>query len=367
MAGKIGVFCPTLNNYGGGEYVAVAIANTLAENNHKVILFSNRKVDPKAIKDFYGETLYPSIETIEQPTVINSRGIASFYQTIFRSYIAKSKCDIFLDTYSNCIFPWTNISYIHFPTLNKYAYSKNFPYLASPHRVDVGILPHVIFEKNAVSYSGKLVLANSHYTAAEIKEYSGKNAEVLYPPFTSTIKTSSSNSKINLVVTTSRFEQNKMLERIPQIAAKTSKNVKFAVIGRLFNREILSNLQETVKKLGLIDRVKFYPDLPAQEKLELLSNAKIYLHTMVGEHFGISIVEAMASGCLPIVHNSGGMREFVPVKYRYETVQDAADKINSAINDWSPDKSFETKAIAENFSYANFSRRFMELFCKYYN
>jgi glycosyltransferase involved in cell wall biosynthesis len=88
---------------------------------------------------------------------------------------------------------------------------------------------------------------------------------------------------------------------------------------------------------------------------------------MVGEHFGISIVEAMASGCIPIVHNSGGMREFVPVKYRYETVQDAADKINSAINDWSPDKLAETKAIAENFSYANFSRRFMELFCKYCN
>jgi len=91
------------------------------------------------------------------------------------------------------------------------------------------------------------------------------------------------------------------------------------------------------------------------------------LHTMVGEHFGISIVEAMASGCIPVVHNSGGMKEFVPAPNRYESLQDAADKIDSAINNWSTEKTFEPKKIADQFSLANFSRRFMELFFKFVN
>ncbi len=47
---------------------------------------------------------------------------------------------------------------------------------------------------------------------------------------------------------------------------------------------------------------------------------------MEGEHFGISIVEAMALGCLPIVHDSGGMREFVPAQYRYTSIEQAAEK-----------------------------------------
>ena len=75
--------------------------------------------------------------------------------------------------------------------------------------------------------------------------------------------------------------------------------------------------------------------MPVREKkIELLKKAKIYLHTMVGEHFGISIVEAMALGCLPIVHNSGGVKEFVPEQYRYMNLQEAADKINKEINFW---------------------------------
>lgn len=369
MTVKIGVFCPTLNVYGGGEFVAIAIANTLAQNHFNVVLFTDKKVNPKGIKDFFGETLHPSIQTVEQPTHFNSRGLADFYQTIFHSYIAKSKCSLFIDTFSNCVFPWTQVSYIHFPFLNHYSFRKKFPYLNSPHLLQVGTLPHVLIEKNLVNYDEKLVFSNSYYTAEEVKKYSGKNTEVLYPSFPSSSSTENitKNCQEKMVVTTSRFEPNKRLERIPYIASQTESSIKFAVIGRLCSKETLSALQNQVKKLNLTNRVKFYPDATAQKKIELLKDAKIYLHTMIGEHFGISIVEAMASGCLPIVHNSGGMREFVPKQYRYETLQEAACKIDSEFDNWSPEKAEEMKKISERFSYSNFSKRFIELFCEYYN
>ncbi len=371
MMEKVGVFCPTLNICGGGEFVAVALANTLAQNNHKVVLFTNSKVDPWAIKNFLGENIHPSVETIVQPTRFNLWSLADFYQTTVHSYIAKAKCDLIVDAFSNCVFPWTQVSYIHFPYLNQYAFGKTFPYLCSPHLAQVGTLPHVVLEKNLISYDKRLVLANSYYTAGEIRKYSGKVAQVLYPPFSSSIskmgKTATKSSGENLVVTVSRFEPTKLLERVPQIAEQTDRNIHFAIVGRLYNKATLTNLERLVKKRGLTERVKLYPDASVAQKMDLLKRAKIYLHTMVREHFGISIVEAMALGCVPIVHNSGGMTEFVPEQYRYESWQEAAGKISREISHWSPKEADEMKQIADRFSISNFSLRFMKLYSKIYN
>jgi glycosyltransferase involved in cell wall biosynthesis len=367
---KVGVFCPTLNVYGGGEFVAIAIANALAENNHKVTFFSANRVDPKAIKNFYGEQLNLSIQSIVQPTPFTSRGLADFYQTILHSYIAKSKCNLFIDAFSNCVYPWTDISYIHYPFLNVHSYNKRFPYLGRPSLLLTGATPHIVVEKNLVSYNKKLVLANSHFTAQEIKKYQDKPVEVLYPPFPSTIsaigRATTKNNTENLVVTTSRLEYNKLLENIPLIAKKVDSNIHFAIIGRLCNKEVLTNLENLCKRLDLTNRISIYPNCPNQLKIDLLKRAKIYLHTMVGEHFGISIVEAMALGCVPIVHNSGGMVEFVPPRYRYESIQEAADKIKVEMQNWTSEKSREAQEISANFSYGKFSERFMNLFSQHF-
>jgi glycosyltransferase involved in cell wall biosynthesis len=369
---KIGVFCPTLNVYGGGEYVAIAIANTLAENGHQVILFSSGKINPQDIKNYFGENLQPNIETLQQPTLFTPRGLADFYQTIIHSYIAKSKCRTFIDAFSNCVFPWTEVTYIHFPYLNQHVFNRSFPYLNHPRIGQAGILPQIILEKNLVNYKKRLVLANSYYTADEIQKFSGKSVEVLYPPFSPSIlrmsrDTATKKRQENLVITISRLDGNKQLERIPQIATQTDPSIQFAIIGRLYNQSTLNQLQALTKKLGVASRVHFYPNTPAEQKIELLKKAKIYLHTMVGEHFGISIVEAMALGCLPIVHDSGGIREFVPLPYRYETIEQAATKINQEICNWSKQKAAEVKAIADRFSFSNFSTQFMEFYSKHYD
>jgi glycosyltransferase involved in cell wall biosynthesis len=370
MTRSIGVFCPTLNVYGGGEYVAIAIANTLAYHNHNVVLFSSGKVDPEAIRNYFGETLHPKIKTIQQTTYFTPRGLGDFYQTIFHSYIAKSKCGAFIDVFSNCVYPWTQISYIHFPYLNRYAFATTFPYLNHPRINQAGTSPYVLLEKNLIDYNKRLVLANSHYTAVEIQKYSNKRVNVLYPPFSEFIRTKGKetrkNTSENLVVTVSRLDANKQLERIPQVAAQTPDDVHFAVVGRLCSKFTLTNLEALTKKMGVTDKVKFYPNASSALKLDLLRRAKLYLHTMEGEHFGISIVEAMAMGCLPIVHNSGGMREFVPAQYRYTSLNEAAEKVTAEIAAWAPNKAEEMTAIAAEFSIDKFSERFMNYFDSYF-
>ena len=54
-----------------------------------------------------------------------------------------------------------------------------------------------------------------------------------------------------------------------------------------------------------------------------------YIHCAENEHFGITIVEAMAAGCVPIVHDSGGPREIVTndVGFRWRSLAVAAQQI----------------------------------------
>ena len=260
---RVGIFCPTFNVYGGGELVAAVIANTLAQNSHDVILFTNEKVNQWEVKKFFGKSLHPSIKAIVQPSHIQPRGLLDFYQSIFRSYILKSKCDIRIDVYSCRIFPWTNISYIHFPFLNHYNYKPRFPYMKSPHRLPIGGLPYAFFEKNLINPNGKFIIANSNYTAEEIKKNFGKKPTILYPPvpsvfFKNNPENLTKNERKNLVATISRFDPGKGLEKIPHIASLTDKNIKFAIIGRVHHKKTLLSLQKLTKKLGLTDRVFFF-------------------------------------------------------------------------------------------------------------
>jgi len=367
---RVGVFQPTFNVYGGGEFVAAVIANTLAQNGHEVVLFTNEKINQREAEKFFGKKLNPSIKTIVQPSRIQPKGLLEFYQSIFRSYILKSKCDVWVDVYSNCVFPWTNISYIHFPFLNHYNYKARFPYIKSPHLLPTGGLPYAFFEKKLLNTNGKIIIANSNYTAEEIKKNSGKKPTVLYPPvpsvfFNNNPKILTKNERKTLVVTISRFSPDKKLEKIPYIASLTDKDVQFAIIGRLHYKKTLLSLQKLTEKLGLTDRVLFFTDISRIEMRRLLEAAKIYLHTREYEHFGISVVEAMAMGCVPIIHDSGGTREFVPGNLRYRTISEAAAKITKELSGWSPRKAIESAKIAEKFKEENFSKDFILLFNQY--
>lgn len=44
---------------------------------------------------------------------------------------------------------------------------------------------------------------------------------------------------------------------------------------------------------------------------EALAKARIGVHMYRGEHFGIAVAEMICAGVLPIVHDSGGVRELV--------------------------------------------------------
>ena len=58
--------------------------------------------------------------------------------------------------------------------------------------------------------------------------------------------------------------------------------------------------------LNLKDSVHFVVDQPRSEILKIFQRARVGLHTMKDEHFGIAIVEMMSAGLVTIAHASGG-------------------------------------------------------------
>ena len=366
---KVGVFHPALDWYGGAEVVAVATANSLIAQGHEVVLFINRWVDQNKIKEMIGEPLSSSIKVIVKPDLLSPRGDFQFYESVAKCFILKKYCDILVDTYNCCVLPWNDVIYIHFPYPYYIYFKAQFPYLRNSAAFrDIVRMPYVLLEKGLANYDDKLLLANSYFTAKATADAWGVIPEVLYPPIPSAMFDESNvllEPRENLVVTLARFGQGKEVELIPKIASLTDKNIKYLMIGLAHDPKVIKDVEIKIRQLQLEDRVTILTNASRQEIKSKLSRAKVYLHTKKDELFGISIAEAMAMGCLPVVHNSGGAPEFVPDQYRYNEMYEAAAIVENAVHSWNSEKAQKMMEIAVRFSETNFSNRFAKLFTEY--
>ncbi len=84
-----------------------------------------------------------------------------------------------------------------------------------------------------------------------------------------------------------------------------------------------------IADFNLVDYVTLEIDISLDELLSVMSKSKVYFHARLGEHFGISIVEAMSAGLVPVVPDIGGQTEFVPSKYQFHTLEQAAQIMSS--------------------------------------
>ena len=163
-----------------------------------------------------------------------------------------------------------------------------------------------------------VVLANSNSTRKQcIKRWNRNDCIVLYPSIkideiaTYISSSSSSSSRDDICIVLSRLSPEKKIElAIEAFKTKVLKNKQLLIIGYLSreNKNYYQRLRDLSKRN---ENIKILPNLRRNDVLTLLSKAKILFHPMPDEHFGIAIIEAMAAGCLPVVHASGGPLEIV--------------------------------------------------------
>jgi len=371
---KVGVFHPPIHprHFGGSVAVTVPIVNELADKGYEVVLFVNDEINQAKMKERMGSEISKQVSAILKRSSLKPRGLMDLYQSGYNLLALKMKCDVVIDTYSDYIFPWCDVSYVHYPYINKEVFGSKFPYLRKRRGIENAFnLPYVFLAKN-LKKRGQLLLTNSYFTSKALAESLGLKSNVLYPPIAqqffeeNKFEKAWSNEREDLVITIGRVHKGKGLETIPKIAGMMpNRNVKFVIIGFAHSESAVAGINHEIRKFGVSDRVSLMLDVSREEMKRMLRKAKVYLHPPILEHFGISIAEAMACGSIPVVYDNGGAREFVPVEYRYSALSDAAVKTADAIDNWSPSKARLMNSIAEQFSEINYRKNFMGFFSKY--
>ena len=167
-------------------------------------------------------------------------------------------------------------------------------------------------------------LANSEYTKKNIIQRWKKDAKkihVVYPPInTSKLK---SIKKTNTIIHVSRITppvseadkgHRQMIKTFKKMCDEGLKDWWFYIVGQVQSPTYYNEL----KLLASGYPVRFFKNLPFKQLKKLYGEAKIYWHltgiTMPNEagaqeHFGMTIVEAMASGAVPVCLNTGGVKE----------------------------------------------------------
>lgn len=68
----------------------------------------------------------------------------------------------------------------------------------------------------------------------------------------------------------------------------------------------MASLKALAKELKIEDSIDFKLNVSRDELNQIFKVAKVGIHTMKQEHFGISIVEMMSAGLITIAHASAG-------------------------------------------------------------
>lgn len=207
-------------------------------------------------------------------------------------------------------------------------------------------------------YDNGNFLANSNYTKGlSIKLFkklglNPSSTEVLYPTFHTTYKISQKNRGI---LSLQRINKEKKLEMILDVARHS--NQHFIIAGAVNDGD-----QQYLKFLvrNKPDNVEIIPNPSEIEKENLFLNSKVYLHLNRKEHFGISLVESMSHGLVPVVPKTGGPWLDIVKEgkygYGYSNLEEMQDSLSSAIASTDV-KRREIIESTKRFSYENFSER----------
>lgn len=311
---RIGIYHPDLDLFGGGEAVAVAIAEALGDT-HDVEILCARYVSKDELSKFFDVNL-GKVKVVQLSDWMLHISLPRTLRpsiTTRRSYLALEEYDLVIDTCTNGLFdrklkPKT-VCYIHYP--NFFAKKRGFKKI---------INPFMISKDRAFCYDK--IFCNSGFTKSMLSAMTDKDVEILYPPVrTDKIRPKKKQKRI---VSIGRFTPDKkhevMIDAFCELQ-KSHPDYSLHLIGS-FRKDSEFYSAEYLQKLRKMARgaaVDFHLNLPHPQCLRFLEESEIYWHARgygesdpaEYENFGITTVEAMAAGCIPIVINLGAQPEIV--------------------------------------------------------
>ena len=346
-----------LNARGGSERLAVATMKALSCYREPISfdLTIGQKPVLAELEKSYGPNLVSVLKRVRKIKKLD----------LMADICSKTDYDLTINTHGDLLpyFPAQNIhrcyskdnyiTYCHFPLAQYFIQTKDRSYSALLRKVSS--FPNLNTNENFLlqlleSYKNMIknstVLTNSKYSRDVIQKIFGIDAKIVYPPvdievfrnkvlLQSRLRSLCPKSK-DLIIVISRFNPTKKIEnaiKVARLLKAQGIGSGMKIVGNLTKEGFayFSYLKEMVKKYGLKDYVTFEVNVEFKRLLTLMRKSKVYFHTLPGEPFGISTVEAMSAGLIPVVPDLGGHTEFVPQKYHFHTFQDAVYRVSAGL------------------------------------
>lgn len=303
---KIGIYDPYLDDLGGGEKYMMTLAICLAKNNHHVTVFWNNKEDLENLKRRF---------LLDLSSIKLSKNIFSPNVNFLERILETRKFDVII------ILSDGSIPFV----LSK----KLFIHIQQP-------LTHICSDSWKTKIKLKRInkiFCNSYYTKSFIDKLFNVNSSVLYPPVELFPE---EKEKANIILNVGRLrvkdvtingepvndykKQSVLIEAFKKMVSNGLKNWEFVLAVSVKQED--KSIFDQIQKMAEGYPINFLVNKNNKELWETYNKASIYWHAsgfgedlknnpQYAEHFGISTVEAMGAGCVPVAINAGGQKEIV--------------------------------------------------------
>jgi len=231
----------------------------------------------------------------------------------------------------------------------------------------VKLIFHLIFStKYPVYKTQKLAnyVVNSNFIAKLFTEAHKRSVEVIYPSNQFASKADQYGGKKFYTTFFSRIVEYKRPEYLIELASRFPQQ-QFIIMGGLTrnNYSYHSKLKAAVRAKN-IQNIEIYSNPELGFVQDVLSKTSVYIFPAEMEHFGITTVEAIEYGAIPLVHDSGGQREIVlDSNLRFQRFDDLLKKYTKLLSlDESELQNIRINLLksVERFSEAEYRKRIIE-------
>lgn len=334
---------------GGSELYIHEIAKELVKNGHPVTIFCGN--DGKSKRS----------EVIDRVQIIRHGGFYTVYFWAFLYYIFKLRkyCDVIVDSENGIPFftPFYArkpiIGLVHHVHQEVFRRHLKFPFTQIAQFLEAKLMPFVYRNVKMVTVS------KSSKEEMEVLDLGRRQPiEIINPGVDLDKFKPGAKSEVPSILYLGRLKPYKSIETAIYAMEKLIKNVPNATLTIAGDGESRKNLEALVNKLGLGNLVKFKGKVSEEIKSKLLAKAWVMVQPSSMEGWGITTIEANASGTPVIAANVPGLRDSIKnphsgILVPWGDTSKFARKIEEVLTDKSLRRYLEagSREWAKNFSW----------------
>jgi glycosyltransferase involved in cell wall biosynthesis len=329
---RAGVYYPGLDGRGGAQRLALVLALVLARQGYATTVFTDGAVDVGRVASDLGADLSPVSFATLRGGGAGWSGLRELQRLAMTrshaSQIRRHDLDLFVNAKYKSSLPGCgrrNVYYCHFPhhlgVVGAGRVRRLYLWVTS-----VAERVSVVRDRRGFVATYDEIWANSRFTSGHVQRRWGRSATVVHPPCERIAGT----DKQRVIAVVGRFQrprpnvpykaQDVLLRTFAAMTDLHAAGWRLVMAGATTpdDAQYLAELSQEAEGLP----VTILRDVSRDDIRALLGEASLYWHAQgfaqdarhhpeTQEHFGISTVEAMSAGAIPVVFGSAGPAEVV--------------------------------------------------------